>query len=459
MNDKKFLLIISLIVAVQRSFASYFDGGNKPLSLASAYTAVNGDIYSIYSNPAGLYNGNKFDLKLDILGGINFTGDILYNINQIISVAEKYEKIRYAQQQGGYVDITHLSALFNGIKNLVEIGQPGKGILSLINGGIGIKIKNFAFSVRNFTKVGLKPVVDNSFSLGELSVNTTPLLPNMQSVYLSNSNSTGIVITTDTLTTSDTDLIFARDKLTTEVLPWLIPELKHLGVEIPPEVENNFEGIANALINLAIQNKTDKVEIINAVNQLANKELQLFISNFINNLLQQQIHAFNENSSGLRCKGVNYTEVSFGYSYPVIDRLFIGSRLRVLIGKTLYYDIKVFQQKEQLEVNTLSKIVAEQLEKSYTTAGLDIGLIYKIPLPLIDTNFGVVVNNVVEPQFDFKDTKEKLIFNRQLKTGISGKLLKVILFAVDYDLNKIDTLIPGYEIQNLAIGIEVNLPV
>jgi len=163
MKDKNIILIFIFVFLTYDVFqASY---GNKPLSLGLAYTANYGDVYSIFNNPAGLYGGKNFDLKLDILAGANFTGNILYNINQIVDCVEKYDKIREAQQQGGSLDVTQISALFNGIKNLVDINKPGKGILIQADGSLCAKIKNYALSVRNASTIGLKPYIDTGFSL------------------------------------------------------------------------------------------------------------------------------------------------------------------------------------------------------------------------------------------------------------------------------------------------------
>ncbi|MFN3550827.1 MAG: conjugal transfer protein TraF, partial [Endomicrobiia bacterium] len=90
---------------------------------------------------------------------------------------------------------------------------------------------------------------------------------------------------------------------------------------------------------------------------------------------------------------------------------------------------------------------------------LDVGTIYKLPVPSIETNVGLVIKNLIEPQFDFPSTDEKLTFQRQLTLGVSSKLYKVLTLAVDYDLNKTKTLVDGYDIQNFSVGLEINPPI
>lgn len=449
------LIILCICFSFKTLTATQLDLGNKPLALGSAYTAISGDVYSIYSNPAGLYGGYNFDLKLDLLGSVNFTGNILYNANQIIETKEKYEKIRQAQQQGSSIDITQIAAFFNGIKNLVEINQPGKGMLGQINGGLGVKIKNFAFSVRNVTNIGLKPSIDTGFSLST-SATISPVLNFVSNkLKFANGSNEGIVITTDTL--NNPQLTDARDQLSQTLSEWLIPTLESLGVVISSDVKNNPTGIANALINLAETNNVPPDEIRNAVSQLSDPNLQSLINNFISNMYNQQ-DSFNNNNSGLVLKGINYTEIALGYSHQVINNLLVGGKLKYLFGKTLYYNFKVFQEQEEIDFNDL-KDLENKLTKNISAIDLDIGAIYKLPISIVETNIGLVIKNLLEPKFDLAGTDEKLKLPRQLTFGVSGKLWKIFNLGLDYNLNKVETLVDGYNIQNLAIGLEINPPI
>jgi len=401
-----------------------------------------------------LYNGKNFDLKLDILSSANVTGHILYNVNQIVDCVEKYNKIRYAQQHGGSLDVTQISALFNGIKNLVEINKPGKGMLFLVNGGLGVKIKNFAFSVRNISNIGLKPYIDTGFSLSSYIVSSTlaPLVSN-SSKLVNGDSSEGIKITTDTLRYPK--LESTRDELVSAI-QWLVSTLENFGVEVSSEVKTNYEGIANALINLAKDNGATDEEIKNAVSQLNDKNLQQLITNFVNNMLKKET-SFVNNESALVLKGVNYTEISLGTSYQIIDNLFIGGVVKYLIGKTVYYNFKVFQQKDEISFKDISGL-ENKLVRNSQAVGIDIGTIYKLPTPMVETSVGLVIKNLIEPEFALASTDEKLKIPRQVSIGISGKLFKMVSLSIDYDMNKIETFVEGYNVQNLGLGLEINSP-
>jgi len=449
MKDKNIILIfISVFLTCDVFQASY---GNKPLSLGLAYTANYGDVYSLFNNPAGLYGGKNFDLKLDILAGANFTGNILYNINQIVDCVEKYDKIREVQRQGGSLDVTQISALFNGIKNLVDINKPGKGILIQADGSLCAKIKNYAFSVRNASTIGLKPYIDTGFSLATNVVSTSSF--NSVLKFTNGDNYEGIKIVTDTL--KYPQLEETRDELV-NAIGWLIETLENFGVEVPSEIKNNREGIANALINLAKENDASDEEIKNAVSQLNDKNLQEVITNFVNNMLNKN-STFMNNDSALVLKGVNYTEISLGTSYEVINNLFIGVVVRYLIGKTVYYNFKIFQEEDEINFNDIIDL-NNKLVKNSQAVGIDVGSIYKLPIPVVETSVGLVIKNLLEPEFGLASTDEKLKIPRQVSVGVLGKFLKMLSLSISCDLNKIETFVEGYNVQNLGLGLEINLP-
>ncbi len=452
MNKPKVVVkVILLGLVFTKLYATYLDLGNKSISLGSAYTAVSGDVYSIYANPAGLYHGQMLDLKLDLLGSINFTGNILYNVNQIIDSAQKFEHIRQTQQQGGSVDITEISALFNGIKNLVEINRPGKGVITQFNGGIACKIKSFAFNIRNVTSVSLKPFFDPGFSLTSTSssVQSFPL----KSLKFTNGNSQGVIVTTDTLRYPQLEHI--RDELV-PLVGWIITKLESLGVEVPQEVKDNTTGVANALINLAKDKGVSDEEIKDAVYTLKDPTVQQIVDDFISKMYNPS-GSFNTNNSSLVLKGVNYTEFAIGYSYQIIKNFVIGGKLKYLFGKTLYYDFKIFQQQDEIDFNDLTNI-ENKLTKNVSCIGIDIGGMYKLPFPVVETNVGVVIKNLIEPEFEFAGADEKFKLPRQVTFGVSSNIYKILALNLDFDLNKVETILSGYNVQNLCLGMEINLP-
>lgn len=458
MNKKILLMIFLLLIYVINSFSSLIRLGNKPLSLGNVYTAYNGDVYSLFTNPAGLYGDKMFDLKLDLLSNLNFTGNILYNINNIIENSDKFEKILQSQQEGTSIDIVQISSLLFAIKNLVEIDKPGKGMLVGINGGMSVKFKNFAFGVRNVTDIGLKPRVDTNFYLGSISTYSSNFAMNNISVLKftetnNPSNAEGIVLTTSTLKYEN--LASVRDDLAENVLPWLINELEKMNVKVPQEIKDNLEGIANTLINLSVDNGASEKDVKNAVEQLKDPSLQKLISDILHKATTSATLEHNE--SGLTLKGVNYTELILGYSYSIFNNIHFGMSIKYLIGKTFYYNFKIFQKNRAIDFKDITDL-ENKLIRNSQAIGLDLGAIYKLPIPVVEVNLGLLVKNLIEPYFNLPNTDEKLKLPRQVKLGAMGSF-KILKFGLDLDLNKAETFVEGYNIQNVALGVEVIPPI
>lgn len=459
MNKKTVLVLSVLYMLSSFSFCSLITSGSRPLSLANVYVANNGEVYSLFNNPAGLYGKKIVDVKFDLLTNLNFTGNILYNISNIIESAEKFSSIRESQQEGNEIDIVEIFSLLNAIKNLVEIDKPGKGILIGTNGGVAIKVKEFAVSLRNITNVGLKPHLDTNFYLGAISTSSfnNQVINKFDVVRFYKKSSTinqeGVILTTDTLKYEN--LLSVRDELAYDILPWLITELEKMSIEIPQEIRDNLEGIANALINSAIDKGVSEQDVKDAVKQLKDPYFQNLISSTIKTA--SNYTTLQHNESGLVIKGANYTELVLGYSYSILENLHIGASIKYLIGKTFYYNFKIFQENEMLDFKDISDL-ENKLVRDSQAVGLDIGAIYRLPLPVVETNIGLVIKNLIEPQFSLPKTNEKLKLPRQVKLGAMGSF-KILRFGLDLDLNKAETFVKGYNIQNIALCLEVNPPI
>ena len=147
-----------------------------------------------------------------------------------------------------------------------------------------------------------------------------------------------------------------------------------------------------------------------------------------------------------------------GYSHNVWDNLLVGGSLKYMIGKTIYYDFKVFQEQDQINFDDLKEI-ENKLTRNVQSIALDLGAIYKLPTPIVETNVGLVIKNLLEPQFELAGTDEKIKLSRQVKLGVSGKLYKILTLNIDHDLNEAETLVEGYKIRNLGLGLEINPPI
>lgn len=445
----KTLCSITLLAGCMELYSSGTFSAVKAIGMGDAYTSLSGDVLSLYYNPAGIYGGKSFSLSLDVAGRYNFSGGVLGNINEIIDASKKFSKIQEYQKNGGDIDITQINALFNAIKNLNEISSPGKGVLLSLNGGLGVKIKNFGFGVKNYSIVGLKPTIDTSFYLGT----TTVVSPSISRVVSMNkTEGVSISLSTGAVPSS---LSEEQKKLKDVVDNFLKPELEKLGVEVPSGLTS--EQIANALINAALAGGVDPVEIKEAVDKLSDPNFQNLIKSILDQNYTKQV--FSKNNSGILFKGLNITEFNLSYSQQVfLPELYLGGSLRYLAGTSIYYNFLVFNETEKLDFSNIIE-VKNKLTKNSNAITLDLGMLYKLPVPVVKTQAGLVVKNIIEPEFEVVNSNEKLKLPRQITVGISGELLKFLTVAVDYDLLKTPTFVSGYENQNISFGGEIKLPV
>jgi hypothetical protein len=458
MIKPKFKICSWLLIFSLNLFASDFFSGSRPMALGGAYTSVNGDVYSLYHNPAGLYGGKNVSVNIDLSGGYNFSGSILNNINSIIDTAQKFEKIKDAQKTGSGIDVTQINLLFKAIKNLNDISSLGNGVLVDINGGVAVKIKNFGFGVRNYTMLGARPEIDTSFYLGSGTVNTSSIIKLSQGTkFVEGIESfSGITIPQNSTGPVPSELSDTQIQLVKIIDDFIKPQLESLGVTIPSDLTT--EQIANALINVAVANNVDTQEIKDAVKTLSDTDFQRIISQLISDKFNTK-NVFTDNKSSLVFKGLNVTELNFSYSQEMfLPKLYLGGSLKYLIGTAMYKNYLVFNETDKLDFNDLSSL-QQKITKNSNAITLDIGAMYELPLPVVNARTGVVIKNLLEPQFDLPETEQKLKLPRQVTFGISADVWKRIILAIDYDLLKTETFVEGYYKQNLGLGLEVDLPV
>ncbi|MDI6640958.1 MAG: conjugal transfer protein TraF, partial [Elusimicrobiota bacterium] len=407
--------------------------GARPLGLAGSYTAIAEDTLAGYWNPAGLYSQKGFDLQLLSAGlGLNFTGNILQNANNIGELASKFSAIDQAQREGKPIDITQISALTVAMKNLKEISEPRKGMLINVNGGIGLRLGKYVFSVSNYTDIGVKPYTDFDFWLG--------------------TGSAGISFEDiSTSTEPPTGLIAERDELS-NVLGWLIPELQEAGVSIPTTITT--EQLANALINLAVSAGATQSDIQNAIKTISENET------LIKDLLQPGGNSFKDNQSNLTFKGLNITEISVGSAWKFfIQDLYIGVNLKLLIGIIGFYRFNIFKNKVNIE-NSLKDFT--KFQKQSIQPAVDLGFMFDKRKSFIKSKFGLVAKNLNRPKFELPDEAKKyseaeIYLEPKIRAAAAFYPFNFWSISTDVDLLKSPTLLPSYKTQMLSLGTEINI--
>jgi len=415
----------------------------RPLSMGGAFSAVANDTSVGYWNPAGLGTLKGFGMRLAFGNQTEWTGNILENVNDVAKFADDYAKLQTAQKEGKALGIKEFASMTSAMKNINALSDPGKGLLTNINASANIRMGKILLTLNNYSYIGIKPHPEFGFYLGSGTASGLALSKTL-------STDTGVVIgSTDSVPTGYGDV---SAELASEML-WLRPCLKNAGV---PDVDSlTNEQIANALINASITAGTTPAELLTSINIISDNET------IIRSLLSAQSGSFSDNESYVAISGVNVSEINGGsaWSLPWLKDLYGGVNVKIMMGTVGYYKHEIF--KSELEVSDIASKITTHTKQS-TTFGLDGGLMYDKKKSFFRSKLGLVVRNIISPTFAVPDIaktagEKDITLKPQVRLGYAFYPFNFWSISADYDITSNETLIPGYNSQNFAVGTEFNL--
>lgn len=170
---------------------------------------------------------------------------------------------------------------------------------------------------------------------------------------------------------------------------------------------------------------------------------------------------FNETS--VRSAGLQAREVRLGLSHGFLEKvLLLGVTLRYVNGRTTYTNQSVFD----VDFGNPMSVAREALTGNPLDTGrftFDAGGMVNV---LGVARVGVVSTAITQPSFpvqqdpanpELAGAPESLTLPRTLRAGAAVDLT-VFTLAVDGDLIRTNTLVPGSQSQQLSTGLEIRLP-
>ena len=161
-------------------------------------------------------------------------------------------------------------------------------------------------------------------------------------------------------------------------------------------------------------------------------------------------YAINNGLTYVDLTGLAYVEIpiSGGYQFDTKAGKFdVGGSLKVMPGYTVDKDIKI----DTGTGDILSDI--RKNEESSVSWGIDLGLLY-IPPKLDNLSIGLVGKNLNTPKFKTAPPNNDLKVKPMARMGIAyGFLGDRLIAALDADLTRNETYIPGYYSQYIGGGI------
>lgn len=434
--------------------------GTRPLGMGGAYVAVAEDAIAQYWNPAGLATQQGFDLQLSAGAQATFTGDILKNANTLGDLASDYQTLQNSQTNGRGLDLPRTRALFDGLKTIADLNNPGKGALVTAAAGLNTHVGRMAVSVTNLTTAGANATVDTK-NIGLGAAVGASLLPLSGGPHVAAVDLAGIDLSKNTLggtltTANKTEDFTKYTSAARDTLKDIIADVRQkLGARVP-DVNLTDQQIANAVLNAAATTGQTSQQITDTVRQV-NDAYQTVRDQGI---LDQQAGAYTNNQTKLTLRGATFVEIALGYAHPIglLPGLSVGGNLKGIVGETGYAEKKVLEK--NVAVGDILKDFTTSRTRSWRPA-VDLGLLYD-QRKRWRTKLGIVGRNLNRPKFDqpakaVEAGESQFVLAPQVRAGLAFYPLNFWTIAGDVDLTNNSTAVPGYRSRHAGLGSEINL--
>jgi len=170
------------------------------------------------------------------------------------------------------------------------------------------------------------------------------------------------------------------------------------------------------------------------------------------------------NETAVRSAGLQAREVRLGLSHAFLQKLLmLGVTLRYVNGRTTYLNESVFAVDFGNPISVARQaLTSNPLDSNRFT--FDAGAMVNV---LGVARVGIVSTAITQPTFpvqqnpadpELAGAPASLTLPRTLRAGASVTAIGVVTLALDGDLIRTPTLIPGGHSQQLSTGLEVRLP-
>lgn len=160
-------------------------------------------------------------------------------------------------------------------------------------------------------------------------------------------------------------------------------------------------------------------------------------------------YALDNDLTYINVKGLAIAEVplSYAHKFPVKNAdLSIGINLKYMEGIT-YSNILSLENTDSDKLNDS----LDKNKKVSSSVGVDLGVLLRAD----KIKVGIVGKNLNSPKFDFYDGSQYTV-SPMYRAGVAVDLNSWITFAMDIDLSKNDTFIPGYDSQYVGGGLDIH---
>lgn len=417
--------------------------GPRALAMGGTGVASSDDYVAQYYNPAGFgffgytQSGTEdgrvpsdnqnlqrkdWGMGLDVTAGAHIVGNLGTYLNDVLKI--DVDKLQNLGRTGN----TNQAVLNDAVTALAALStfDPDRdGVLVDVNAGYGLRIAHFGIGVRGYGQAVGKIQDLDTTHIGITLDNTTSVTE-----QINNINSGAPVGYTPQKLTSAQQTSIANALTQANVTQ---------GVAAPTagELASAIQKIDYAVAQAGI----DDAAIQGVVDQL-NTLTQSSVSNF----------RFGTNDTKLRMVGLSVVEIPVSYGYAFDDHFSIGGSLKYMLGRVYGLDVPLFDTESNKKfADYLSD--ADNQYRQTSTAGIDLGVQARWSL----IQLGLTGRNLNAPSFKapsgFKDQR----LDPQVAAGVALIPCQYVTLAVDGDLTRSDSILPGRDHQRVGTGLEVSV--
>ena len=424
--------------------------GTRAMGMGGAGVATAYGADAQYWNPAALKDTQEDYQNVLLNAGLQMetTKEVMNSLDNLNDLADRYKNLSRKISNGGTPDAQDLATLFEGLSDISDLTKNDIGAVIGADAGLGVKIKNFAVSVRSLGTMGITPVIDTvniglanqGGSLG-LDINGSTAQPtdatSQQAAH----------ILADTIANTNT-----LDAINT---------LLQTSYTSPAEV-------ANAFINTALNAGSSAQEVLSAAQTAA--ATMPNAAGLIQNAAQYNGgNGYEQNESRAMADLGLFSEIALGYAQEIIPGLQIGGNLKLIEGTIAQTGIMVLQDDK-----SVSDVASDAWDNKKTSAQLGVDLGVKANLSrltnqeiLFNPVIGLTARNINSPKFErpglpqgtptaiaqsWQQDDYKL--KPQLRAGVAVEPLRTLVLAADVDLTENETSVKNFKSRQLAVGAE-----
>ncbi len=170
--------------------------------------------------------------------------------------------------------------------------------------------------------------------------------------------------------------------------------------------------------------------------------------------------SLSDNTTTIELDGISIVEVPISYGYRVTPHIAVGGNFKVMRGRVYKNQVSIFED----DAGDALSETDEHFEET-TTFGIDLGVMAHYG----DFSLGLMGRNLNSPKFDGFSKNvtlengdeitldaDDVTLDPQVTAGVAWMPIDTFTLEANLDLLEGETVFPGYDTQNLSLGLEWN---